>query len=139
METHVEEQLGAKQTQAFTLARRAAGRVMKRRVRMYRLLRRGVAKLTKNEEAMATVVHDLRALFRLARRWVTREYRSIPWRSVLYAVAAIVYFVNPADLIPDALAGIGFIDDVAVVAAVVNAIRNELDQFRKWEQAQLLE
>jgi uncharacterized membrane protein YkvA (DUF1232 family) len=47
---------------------------------------------------------------------------------------AVVYFVMPADLIPDLLLGIGFVDDAAVVSAVVRTVRNELDRFRTWER-----
>lgn len=34
-------------------------------------------------------------------------------------LAALAYFLLPADLIPDVLVGIGFTDDAAVMAAVV--------------------
>ena len=60
--------------------------------------------------------------------------RTLPWRSAFYSVAALIYFLNPVDLIPDALIGIGFIDDVAVIGAVVNAIRKDLDGFVSWER-----
>jgi uncharacterized membrane protein YkvA (DUF1232 family) len=49
---------------------------------------------------------------------------------------AVVYFVAPLDLIPDALIGIGFVDDVAVISAVVRAVRDELDRFQAWETQQ---
>ncbi len=117
----------------FALARRAAARVMQRRVRLLRLVRSAYARLARHEAAMARDEDDLPTLLRLAGRWARREYRAVPWRSVLYAVAALLYFVNPVDLIPDALAGLGFVDDVAVVGAVVNAIRKDLERFRRWE------
>ncbi len=34
-------------------------------------------------------------------------------------IAALAYFVMPADAIPDVFAGIGFTDDAAVIAAVI--------------------
>jgi uncharacterized membrane protein YkvA (DUF1232 family) len=37
-------------------------------------------------------------------------------------LGAIAYFVLPADLIPDVLAGLGFTDDAAVLAAAVTAV-----------------
>ncbi len=121
------------QNPAFALARRAAVRVMRRRARLFRLVRSAYARLARHEQALAWIRDDLRTLLRLARTWARREYRAVPWRSVLYAVAALLYFVNPVDLIPDALAGIGFVDDVAVVGAVVRAIRADLERFRRWE------
>jgi uncharacterized membrane protein YkvA (DUF1232 family) len=39
-------------------------------------------------------------------------------------------------MIPDALVGIGFIDDAAVIAFVVAQINADLDNFLAWEVAQ---
>jgi uncharacterized membrane protein YkvA (DUF1232 family) len=137
METRLEPQLNTKQQQAFSVARQVAGKTMRRRVRMYRLLRNGYQKLARKEKNVAQIADDLRTLFRLARRWTRKEYRMIPWRSMLYGVAAIIYFVNPVDLIPDAIVGLGFLDDIAVVGAIVKAIQKDLDDFRWWEEQQL--
>jgi len=128
-----DEALEPKQRRAFALARQAAKDVLQRRFRLLALVRDAYARLARHENAMSKVQDDLRALLRLSRAWATREYRAIPWRSVLYAVAALVYFVNPADVIPDVLVGLGFVDDAAVVAAVVRTIRNDLEAFRGWE------
>ena len=38
-------------------------------------------------------------------------------------IAALAYFVMPADLIPDMLLGIGFTDDIAVLLTAFNAVR----------------
>jgi uncharacterized membrane protein YkvA (DUF1232 family) len=46
---------------------------------------------------------------------------------------AIIYFVNPFDLIPDFIPVIGYLDDVAVIALAVASIHNDLDDFRAWE------
>lgn len=40
--------------------------------------------------------------------------------------AALAYFVLPADVIPDVLAGIGLTDDAAVVAAVIGVAAKHL-------------
>ena len=40
--------------------------------------------------------------------------------------AALAYFVLPADVIPDVLAGIGLTDDAAVIAAVVSVAAKHL-------------
>ncbi len=45
-------------------------------------------------------------------------------RAVL--VGAIVYFVLPADFVPDFLAGLGFTDDAAVMAAALKTIGSYL-------------
>lgn len=124
-----------RQRGAFEVARVAAAGVLRRRLRLLVLVLNAYRKLYVNEPAIASVRGDMVQLFRLANAWARREYTSLPWRSILYAVAAIIYFVNPIDLIPDALLGIGFIDDVAVISVVVRAIRRDIMDFQTWEAA----
>lgn len=41
-------------------------------------------------------------------------------------LAALAYFVLPTDAIPDVIAGVGFTDDAAVIAAVIALLRVNL-------------
>lgn len=59
-------------------------------------------------------------------------------RSVIYLLAALVYFVNPFDLVPDFILGIGYIDDASVLAFVANKLRMELERFKMTRQIQVL-
>ncbi len=85
--------------------------------------------------ALRGVLDDTLALARLVTRWARGEYREIPWRSIAAALGALAYFVNPIDVIPDALLGIGYLDDISVIAFVVNTIRSDLSRFQRWEQS----
>ena len=125
--------LTPRERKGLSRALRSAGRALRRRTRMSRLIHTGYEKLANNPGALARIREDLRTLLRLARAWVRKEYRAIPWTSILYAVAALIYFVNPADVLPDALFGLGYVDDVAVVTAVVRAVRADLEAFLAWE------
>ena len=127
-------ELSATQRRAFGLAERAARKAVRRRFRVIRLTQVAYLKLGRHENALTRVARDIGSLMRLARAWAAREYRDVPWRSVVFVVAAIVYFVNPADLVPDVLAGIGFVDDAAVITAVVRSIADDLSAFRAWER-----
>jgi len=40
------------------------------------------------------------------------------------------------DLIPDVIPGVGLFDDAVVIGWVITAIRDDLDAFLAWEQAQ---
>lgn len=113
----------------------AARKVMARRVRLILLVRNTYLRLGRHENIVGQFQEDVLILARLVKAWTLGRYRQLPWKSVLYAVAAILYFVNPIDLIPDAIVGIGFLDDAAVAAAVVRAIHKDLQAFRKWEDA----
>ena len=118
---------------AYRVSERAARQVLRRRFRVLALIKRAYLKLGEHSDAMAQIQDDFQTMLRMARAWAVRDYRTVPWKTLVYVVAAILYFVNPVDLIPDVLAGIGFIDDAAVAAAVVRAVHEQLIAFRDWE------
>jgi len=48
---------------------------------------------------------------------------NTPLRAKAILLAALGYFVLPADTIPDIVLGLGFTDDVAVLTAAIAAVR----------------
>jgi len=76
---------------------------------------------------------DLPVLLRLAQAWARKEYRTIPWKSIVSVLAALLYFISPIDLIPDLIPIFGFIDDAAVVAYVLKSVKADLEAFQAWE------
>ena len=75
-------------------------------------------------------------LGRMAKAYALGRYRTIPWKTMLVLLAAVIYFLNPIDLIPDLLPLVGFTDDFAILLWVYNAIGAEVDRFLEWEQSQ---
>jgi uncharacterized membrane protein YkvA (DUF1232 family) len=49
---------------------------------------------------------------------------NVPLSSRAIAVGALLYFLNPADLIPDTLVGVGYLDDISVASVAISAIAN---------------
>ncbi|MFW6106971.1 MAG: YkvA family protein [bacterium] len=97
------------------------------------LLDEALRKANRQKGSLAKVWDELMTLSRLVRAWVKREYEDIPWETLLWILAAVIYFVNPFDAIPDFLPGVGYIDDAALIAWVIRSFRNDIDQFRDWE------
>jgi uncharacterized membrane protein YkvA (DUF1232 family) len=75
----------------------------------------------------------LQAMLRLIRAYSRGQYRDISSDTLVVIVAAIVYVVNPLDVIPDALPALGFLDDATVLALAVRRSRSALDNFMSWE------
>lgn len=73
------------------------------------------------------------AMLRLIRAYYRREYRNVPTQTLILIVGAIIYILNPFDLIPDWIAGFGFTDDAVVLAFAVRQTRQVLDDFMMWE------
>ncbi len=112
-----------------------AGKVASDRNRVWRLVQDALAKAYRNRRWLFMVWGDLVVLCRLVAAWSSGEYRSLPWKSLVLALAGILYFLNPIDLSPDVIPGIGFLDDAGMLALVVNSIRNDLRRYLEWEAA----
>ncbi len=52
--------------------------------------------------------------------------RGTPLYVKAVLMGALAYFIVPSDVIPDIIAGLGYTDDAAVLAAVIAAVRSNL-------------
>jgi uncharacterized membrane protein YkvA (DUF1232 family) len=77
---------------------------------------------------------QIKRLGRLVRAYANGSYREISVGNIVLVVAAILYFVTPLDLIPDAIPGAGFLDDATLLVFVLARLENELAQFAAWER-----
>jgi uncharacterized membrane protein YkvA (DUF1232 family) len=74
-------------------------------------------------------------MLRLIRAYSQGQYRDVSESTLVVIIAAIIYVVNPLDVIPDALPALGFLDDATVLALAVRRSRQALDDFMAWELA----
>lgn len=79
-------------------------------------------------------ISDLVCAISLVRSYIKGEYREIPVGSIVGIVSALIYVVAPVDLIPDAIPGIGFADDGAVILFVLKSISNDIDDYKVWRR-----
>lgn len=115
------------------LALRRAERVFGNTRETTRLLASAVRKSERNRRKLRSMWRDLSALLRMLRAWKNKTYTKLPKRTIIMAVAAAIYFVDPFDLIPDASPRVRLIDDTAVLSLVLAAIRSDLEKFQEWE------
>ncbi|MBL7857882.1 MAG: DUF1232 domain-containing protein [Cyclobacteriaceae bacterium] len=76
-------------------------------------------------------------LSRMTKAYTLGRYREVPWKTVLVMLAAFLYFINPIDLIPDFIPGLGLTDDFGVLLWVYNSISVEVEKFVTWEKSQV--
>jgi len=82
------------------------------------------------------VQDQLAGMFRMLRAWARRDYREVSPTAIISVIAAVMYFVNPLDLISDFIPIIGFLDDITVIAYVVAVFNKEIERFMVWERQQ---
>lgn len=75
------------------------------------------------------------AMLRLIRAYYRGAYLQIAPTTLTVVVAAIIYVVNPFDLIPDWVPALGLLDDAFVLGLAIRRTRQALDDFMTWETA----
>lgn len=81
------------------------------------------------------LLEDGRLLLDLVQDIQAGRYRQVPVWTVSAAVFALLYVLNPLDLIPDALPVLGLIDDAAVVSACLALLEQDLYDYRNWRRS----
>ena len=84
---------------------------------------------------LGTFVEESLLSLMLVRDYVTGDYRKIPYWAIAAIAFMFLYVLNPMDVIPDFVIGLGQIDDVAVVSACLILVRQEIHEYRDWRES----
>lgn len=80
--------------------------------------------------SISFLITTIHSLFRMLR---TKEFH-LSFSSKAMIVCALAYFILPTDLTPDFIPFIGYIDDTAVIMALLRRIGSEIERFNVWLQ-----
>ncbi len=81
---------------------------------------------------LADLADDVTTLTAMVKDYADGSYREVPQKSIFAAAAALLYILNPLDLIPDLVPALGLVDDAAVLTMVVKAIQSDVHAYRSW-------
>ncbi|CUT05620.1 Uncharacterized membrane protein YkvA, DUF1232 family [Candidatus Kryptobacter tengchongensis] len=81
--------------------------------------------------------NKLKLLWMCVDDYLEGNYTKIPFKTIIAIAGALIYFLSPADAIPDFIPGIGYIDDAAVVGMVIKAIFSDLENYAQWKKLDL--
>jgi len=130
-----EEENHEQKPKGFTKAYRRAEKLIGSQQRLLSLLQKAIKKIDLKSATLKTAKDELLTLVRLVKAYVSGNYRDVALKTILSAIAAIVYFVNPLDVLPDLLIGLGFMDDLTILGYVLKRFQGELDKFVEWERS----
>ncbi|MGB1951605.1 MAG: YkvA family protein [Marinobacter sp.] len=77
---------------------------------------------------------DIKLMFAMISDYWNGRYRNVPWKSVAAIAGALLYVLNPLDVIPDLILGIGFVDDAGVVALCLKLVESDLIRYAAWKE-----
>ena len=106
--------------------------------KLERLIQNAKGKLMDMDERRTTlknVVRYVTVFIRIMKDYNAGYYPHLPWKSLLSIVGVILYFINPLDIIPDFIPGIGLLDDVTLLAWVYKNIESEVEDYLDWEKS----
>ena len=61
------------------------------------------------------------------------SYHNVPWFTIATIVMALLYVLNPLDIVPDFIPGIGYLDDVAMLSIGIGWIESDLHRYLDWK------
>lgn len=90
-------------------------------------------KINKAYPALKKVLENVRELYALFKDSIKGNYKLHP-ANVAMIGGGLLYFLLPADLIPDFIPLVGYLDDLAVLTTIMNSLKGEINEYRAWKQ-----
>lgn len=78
---------------------------------------------------------DVVLLIAMTRDYWNGVYRRIPWWVIAAVVFALLYVLNPLDLIPDIIPVLGLTDDAAVLALCLAMTEKDILKYQNWKNS----
>lgn len=121
----------------FNKALKQAARLLGKPCRVALILAELAVKVSRvdwSTEGRSNLKARISLMGRLIKANLTGTYKLKSTRVLVGLLAACIYFINPFDLVPDLLVGIGLVDDMAIIAWVFSSAATELKAFEEWEK-----
>lgn len=122
----------------FNTSIKRAEKAVNNKGRLRSIVKDAGKKLKDDPEMAEGAISDLKLFLAMVKAWITGKF-SFQLRTIIMVVAALLYFINPLDLVPDFIIGIGYIDDASVIALVFRRMSKEIDRFKSSMEIEQLE
>ena len=112
-----------------------AQRIISDPKRMERLAKDSFS-LLRGKKNFSEVQSEAVLLINMVKDTVQGRYKGLGKKNTLMIVAGLLYLVNPMDIVPDFIFGIGFADDLGVLVYVISRLSEEIARYRQWKKPQ---
>ena len=122
--------------QNFNASKNKAEELLKDKDKEKEKINQAFEKANINRSQLEEVWNNLQLLFSVVKDYLNGNYKEIPTGSMVAILACLLYFLSPIDLIPDFIPLIGYIDDVFVIALVIDQVHSDLKKYEDWKNTQ---
>lgn len=102
--------------------------------RLTSILTKSLKKVTGLKDHLSEMKNKITMSVYLVKDWVKGDYREVPKKTIVYIVAALIYFVMPLDIIPDFVFKLGLVDDLAVLNYVFSSFLDDINKYQKYRE-----
>ncbi len=110
-----------------------ARRVTEKDVKKVLKKKASIEKKFLGEGPLGRFIEDGKLMIALVKDYSNGSYTKIPFWTIAAIVAALLYVLNPVDLIPDFIPFVGFVDDALVVGACLMMVEQDLHTYKSWK------
>ncbi|MDT0675702.1 YkvA family protein [Autumnicola musiva] len=75
----------------------------------------------------------IKLMFGMLQDYRKGVYRNIPWFSIAAITFTVLYILNPLDIIPDFIPGLGYVDDFAIMTIGLRFMETDLHKYLDWK------
>ena len=86
-----------------------------------------------NSNALKKYAELGKVMFGMLKDYRKGIYTNVPWFTIAAIAFAFLYILNPFDMVPDFIPGLGYIDDFAVLTFGLRFIESDLHNYLDWK------
>lgn len=86
-----------------------------------------------NANALKKYTELGKVMFSMLQDYRKGIYKDVPWFTIAAIAFALLYVLNPLDMIPDFIPGIGYLDDFAVLTFSLRFMETDLHKYLDWK------
>lgn len=72
-------------------------------------------------------------MFGMIQDYKKGDFRQVPWFTIAAIGLTLLYVLNPMDMLPDFLPGVGYVDDFALFTIAIRFIESDLHSYLDWK------
>ena len=83
---------------------------------------------------LAGLWDDIKLCQNLLADFISGQYKDIPLWTIAVLTFALLYLINPIELIPDVIPVVGYFNDALLIVVAIKIAKDELMKYKAWKE-----